>query len=109
MTRRRAFASNPDARYLSERNQKGSGNTLKRETRVDPQIPSLMPVGSAWASRAATDLAALQAGVDTGDQEARVHALPPAEKIFYFAAPRPPRPESAPAAAVARENGRISP
>ena len=38
-----SVAQNPNAQYLSERNQQGSGNTLKRERALIPKS-SLMPV-----------------------------------------------------------------
>jgi protein TonB len=38
-----SVAKNPDAQYLSERTQKGTGNTLKRERTLIPKS-SLMPV-----------------------------------------------------------------
>jgi protein TonB len=77
-------ARNPNARYLSERNQKGSGNTLKNERALIPKS-SLMPVERLGVP-SGDGLAAQQAGIDMGDQElVATHA--PAEKIFYFATP----------------------
>jgi protein TonB len=75
-------AKNPHAQYLSERTQKGSGNTLKRERALIPKS-SLMPVERPGIPSGA-GLAALQAGTDTGDEEL-VATHMPAQKILYFA------------------------
>ena len=78
-----SVARNPDAQYLSERNQKGSGNTLKRERALIPKS-SLMPVERAGIP-SGDGLAAKQTGNDAGDEELiATHA--PAQKILYFAA-----------------------
>ena len=77
-------ASNPNARYLSERSQKGSGNTLKRERTLIPKS-SLMPVERPGIP-SGDGLAAQQAGTETGDEEL-VATHMPAQKILYFAAP----------------------
>jgi protein TonB len=77
-----SVAKNPNAQYLSERTQKGSGNTLKRERALIPKS-SLMPVERPGIPSGA-GLAALQAGTDTGDEEL-VATHMPAQKILYFA------------------------
>jgi len=75
---------NPDAQYLSERTQKGSGNTLKHERTLIPKS-SLMPVERSGIP-SGDGLAALQAGTEAGDEElVATHA--PAQKILYFASP----------------------
>ena len=79
-----SVAANPNAQYLSERNQKGSGNTLKRERALIPKS-SLMPVERSGIP-SGDGLAAQQSGADVGDDELiATHA--PAQKILYFAAP----------------------
>jgi periplasmic protein TonB len=77
-----SVASNPNAQYLSERNQKGSGNTLKRDRALIPKS-SLMPVERLGIPGGA-GLAAQQTGADTGDEEL-VATHSPQQKIFYFA------------------------
>jgi protein TonB len=78
-----SVAKNPNALYLSERSQKGSGNTLKRERALIPKS-SLMPVERSGIP-GGDGLAAQQAGTETGDEELiATHA--PAQKILYFAA-----------------------
>ena len=77
-------AKNPNAQYLSERTQKGSGNTLKRERALIPKS-SLMPVERVGIP-SGDGLAALQAGTDVGDEEL-VATHMPAQKILYFASP----------------------
>jgi periplasmic protein TonB len=79
-----SVAKNPNAQYLSERSQKGSGNTLKRERALIPKS-SLMPVERAGIPSGA-GLAAIQAGTDAGDEEL-ISTHMPAQKIFYFASP----------------------
>lgn len=79
-----SIARNPNAQYLSERSQKGAGNTLKRERALIPKS-SLMPVERP-GSASGNGLAAQQAGTDTGDEEL-VSSRRPAQKILYFAAP----------------------
>jgi periplasmic protein TonB len=77
-----SVAKNPNAQYLSERTQKGSGNTLKRERTLIPKS-SLMPVDRPGIP-SGDGLAAFQAGADAGDEElVATHA--PAQKILYFA------------------------
>ena len=77
-------AKNPNAPYLSERTQKGSGNTLKHERALIPKS-SLMPVERPGIP-SGDGLAAVQAGTDTGDEEL-VATHMPAQKILYFASP----------------------
>ncbi|HEY4970514.1 MAG TPA: hypothetical protein VII35_11455, partial [Steroidobacteraceae bacterium] len=62
-----SVAQNPNAQYLSERTQRGSGNTLKRERTLIPKS-SLMPVERPGIP-SGEGLAALQAGAVTGDEE----------------------------------------
>jgi periplasmic protein TonB len=77
-----SIAQNPNAQYLSERTQRGSGNTLKRERTLIPKS-SLMPVERPGIP-SGEGLAALQAGAVTGDEE--LIATPqPGQKILYFA------------------------
>jgi protein TonB len=79
-----SVASNPNAQYLSERSQKGAGNTLKRERTLIPKS-SLMPVERSGIP-SGDGLAAQQAGTETGDEEL-IATQRPAQKILYFAAP----------------------
>jgi len=79
-----SVAANPNAQYLSERSQKGSGNTLKRERALIPKS-SLMPVERSGIP-SGDGLAAQQTGVDAGDEEL-ISTHMPAQKILYFAAP----------------------
>jgi len=79
-----SVAKNPNAQYLSERTQKGSGNTLKRERTLIPKS-SVMPVDRPGIP-SGDGLAAFQAGADAGNEElVATHA--PAQKILYFASP----------------------
>ena len=77
-----SVAANPNAQYLSERSQRGSGNTLKRERALIPKS-SLMPVERSGIPSGA-GLAALQAAANAGDEEL-VATQQPAQKILYFA------------------------
>jgi periplasmic protein TonB len=79
-----SVAANPNAQYLSERNQKGSGNTLKRERALIPKS-SLMPVERSGIP-SGDGLAAQQSGIDSGDEQLVATHLP-AQKIWYFASP----------------------
>jgi protein TonB len=79
-----SVASNPNAQYLSERSQKGSGNTLKRERALIPKS-SLMPVERSGIP-SGDGLAALQSGTDVGDDEL-IATHRPSQKILYFASP----------------------
>ncbi|HEX3913177.1 MAG TPA: TonB family protein [Steroidobacteraceae bacterium] len=79
-----AVAQNPNAAYLSQRTQLGSGNTLKRERSLIPKS-SLMPVDRLGVpSGAGIDVR--QSGEGEGAEEL-VATHSPAQKIFYFAAP----------------------
>jgi protein TonB len=75
-------ASNPNAQYLAQRNQKGSGNTLKPERALIPKS-SLVPLERPGIP-SGEGLAAQQAGTDAGDEEL-VATHMPSQKIFYFA------------------------
>jgi len=75
---------NPNARYLAERNTRGSGNTLKRERTLIPKS-SLMPVDRPGIP-SGDGVSATQSGRDLGDDEL-VATYAPAQKIMYFAAP----------------------
>jgi protein TonB len=77
-----SVAKNPNAQYLSERSQKGSGNTLKRERALIPKS-SLMPVERPGIPSGA-GLTAVEAGTDTGDEEL-IATHTPGQKILYFA------------------------
>lgn len=77
-----AAANNPNARYLSQRTQLGSGNTLKNERALIPKS-SLMPVDRLGIP-SGDGLAAQDAGADTGDEQI-LATRAPAQKIFYFA------------------------
>jgi periplasmic protein TonB len=73
---------NPNARYLSERTQLGSGNTLKGERSLIPKS-SLMSVDRLGIP-SGEGLDEQQAGTDTGEEEL-VATHSPAQKILYFA------------------------
>lgn len=75
---------NPNARYLSERTQLGSGNALKNERAVIPKS-SLMPVERAGVP-SGEGMAVEQTGRQIGDDEV-VAAHMAGTKILYFAAP----------------------
>jgi len=77
-----SVANNPNARYLSQRSQLGSGNTLKRERSLIPKS-SLMPVDRLGVP-SGEGLDAQQSGADTGAEEL-VATNSPSQKIFYFA------------------------
>ena len=79
-----SVAGNPNAQYLSERSQKGSGNTLKRERALIPKS-SLMPVERSGIP-SGDGLASLQSGTDVGDDEL-ISTHRPSQKILYFASP----------------------
>jgi protein TonB len=73
---------NPNARYLSQRTQKGSGNTLKNERAKIPKS-SLMPVDRLGVP-SGEGIDAVQAGTAAGDEEiVATHQRSP--KILYFA------------------------
>jgi periplasmic protein TonB len=75
-------AKNPNARYLSQRTQMGSGNTLKNERALIPKS-SLMPVDRLGVP-SGDGLAAREAGEDAGDEQI-LSTKSAAQKIFYFA------------------------
>jgi periplasmic protein TonB len=76
-------AANPNARYLSQRTQLGSGNTLKNERSLIPKS-SLMPLDRLGVpSGEGVDVR--QSGADTGAEDL-VSTTSPSQKIFYFAA-----------------------
>ena len=77
-----SVAQNPDAQYLSERSQRGSGNTLKNERALIPKS-SLMPIERPGIP-SGDGLAAQQAGTDAGDEEL-IATHRPAQRILYFA------------------------
>src|ERR1700723_4407743 len=77
-----SVANNPNARYLSQRSQLGSGNTLKRERSLIPKS-SLMPVDRMGVP-SGEGLDAQQSGKDTGAEDL-VATHSPSQKIFYFA------------------------
>jgi protein TonB len=77
-----SVAQNPNARYLSERSQLGSGNTLKDERSLIPKS-SLMSVDRLGVP-SGEGLDAHEAGADTGAEEL-VATHSPSQKIFYFA------------------------
>jgi periplasmic protein TonB len=79
-----SVAQNPNAQYLSERSQRGSGNTLKRERALIPKS-SLMAVERSGIP-GGEGLAAQQAGTDAGEEEL-IATHRPAQKILYFASP----------------------
>jgi protein TonB len=79
-----SVAANPNAQYLSERSQKGSGNTLKHERALIPKS-SLMPVDRPGIP-SGDGLAAQQSELEAGDEELIATHMS-AQKIFYFAAP----------------------
>jgi periplasmic protein TonB len=76
-------AANPNARYLSQRTQSGSGNTLNRERSLIPKS-SLMPVDRMGVP-SGEGLDPQQSGADNGAEEL-VTTHSPSQKIFYFAA-----------------------
>jgi periplasmic protein TonB len=79
-------ANNPNARYLSQRTQLGSGNTLNRERSLIPKS-SLMPVDRMGVP-SGEGLDPQQSGADTGAEEL-VSTQSPSQKIFYFASSSP--------------------
>jgi periplasmic protein TonB len=77
-------ASNPNARYLAQRTQSGSGNTLQSAKTVIPKS-SVMPVDRLGVPNG-EGIAETQAGHDNGDEEL-VATSNPSQKILYFASP----------------------
>ena len=98
-----SVAKNPNARYLSQRSQLGSGNTLKRERALIPRS-SLSPLDRPGIPDG-EGAAALESGQDFGDDEV-VATHMPATKILYFAAPTPPT--SPPSCPCCSKSGPIS-
>jgi periplasmic protein TonB len=79
-------ANNPNAHYLSQRTQLGSGNTLKGERSLIPKS-SLMPVDRMGVP-SGEGLDAQRSGTDSGAEEL-VATHSPSQKIFYFASSTP--------------------
>ncbi len=75
---------NPNARYVAQRTQIGTGNTLAAERTRIPRS-SLIPLERAGVA-AGTGSSAQQAAADFGDEE-RIATHAPALKVLYFAAP----------------------
>jgi len=76
-------ANNPNARYVAQRTQLGSGNTLNAEHTLIPRS-SLVSMDQAGVPGGA-GLASWQTGANRGDDElVATHA--PAVKVLYFAA-----------------------
>lgn len=76
-------ANNPNARYVAQRTQLGSGNTLNAEHTLIPRS-SLVAMDQAGVP-GGNGLASLQTGANLGDDElVATHA--PAVKVLYFAA-----------------------
>jgi periplasmic protein TonB len=78
-----SVAQNPDARYLSQRTQLGSGNSLKGERSLIPRS-SLMPLDR-MGIPSGDGLAPVQAGSDAGEEQL-IATHGPSVKILYFAA-----------------------
>ena len=79
-----SVAKNPNARYLAQRSQLGSGNTLNGERTRIPKS-SLMPVDRAGVPNG-EGVAAEQTGREAGNEEV-VATHMPVTKILYFASP----------------------
>ena len=79
-----SVAKNPNARYLSERSQLGTGNTLNPERALIPKS-SLMAVDRPGVP-SGDGLASERSGREFGDDEVLATHMPSA-KILYFAAP----------------------
>jgi protein TonB len=78
-----SVAQNPNARYLAQRSQLGSGNSLKRERALIPRS-SLSPLDRPGIPDG-EGAAALESGQDFGDDEV-LATHTPATKVLYFAA-----------------------
>jgi protein TonB len=77
-----SVAENPNARYLSERTQRGSGNSKKGERTLIPKS-SLMPIDRLGVP-SGDGLAPAATGKDAGDENmVATHAA--SQKILYFA------------------------
>jgi protein TonB len=79
-----AAAANPNARYVAQRTQLGTGNTLAAERTRIPKS-SQRAVDRAGVA-GGTGLSAQQAATDFGDEEV-VATRAPAVRVLYFAAP----------------------
>jgi protein TonB len=75
---------NPNARYVAQRTQMGTGNTLAAERTRIPRS-SLIPLERAGVA-GGTGSSAQQAATDFGDEE-RIATHAPALKVLYFATP----------------------
>jgi periplasmic protein TonB len=75
---------NPSAQYLSQRTQKGSGDTLKPERALIPKS-SIMPVERSGIANG-DGFEAHQSGSDPGADEL-VATRVPSQRILYFSAP----------------------
>jgi len=79
-----AAAKNPNARYVAQRTQIGTGTTLSDERTRIPRT-SLVAVDRAGVA-GGTGLSAQQSATDFGDEEL-VATVAPAVRVSYFAAP----------------------
>jgi protein TonB len=79
-----ASASNPNARYLAQRSQKGSGNTLSAEPTLVPRS-SPAPIDQRGTAGGA-GLESLKGGADAGN-DALIASVAPSLRILYFAPP----------------------
>jgi protein TonB len=77
-------AANPNARYVAQRTQLGSGNTLNAEPTLIPRS-SPAPMNSPGIE-GGRGLQSLQAAADRGDDEL-ISSRAPAVRILYFAPP----------------------
>ena len=80
-----AAAENPNARYLAQRTQQGTGTPLRDARTLIPRS-SLVVVDRAGIP-GGTGLSAQQSATDFGDEEL-VATEAPAMKVLYFAAPK---------------------
>jgi len=80
--RNSSVPANPGAQYLSERNQRGSGNTKHERTAIPKSSP--MPAERPGIPNG-DGVAAVAAGTLSGDEES-VATVRPARRILYFAA-----------------------
>ncbi len=79
-----AAATNPNARYVAQRTQRGTGNTLNAERTRIPKS-SLVALDRAGVA-GGRGLSAQQAATDFGDEEL-VATSSPSVRVLYFAAP----------------------
>jgi hypothetical protein len=93
---------NPNARYLSQRTQLGSGNTLKAERSLIPKS-SLMPVDRLGVP-SGEGLDAQRAGADTGWKS---WSQPTVLRRRFSISPLPARPRTLPSCHYCSRNGRI--